>query len=72
MKPEYLGNNIFREYLGAVFLQKLREEVSNAEGQPERNLNEENWKMASPGFRFIKFDLEYVYYEHIPDNNLSQ
>lgn len=67
MTPEYLGNNLYREYLGVTFLQELKETLSKAQGSPITDLNEGNWRMemTNANFRFVKFDLEYVYYERI-------
>lgn len=63
MEAEYLGNGVFREYLGAAFIQKLKDAVSKAGCAAD--LNDNAWRMEDKDFRFIKFDLEYVYYQRI-------
>ncbi len=59
---EYLGNGIFRSYIGAETLQKARTLLAKGSGQPERDLNEECCSFQDPNYLFVKFDLEYVYY----------
>ncbi len=62
---EYMGNGLFRSYIGAETLQKARRLLSEGSGQPERDLNKECCSFQDPNYLFVKFDFEYVYFRKV-------
>lgn len=52
--------NIIKEYLGMAFIQSLKEYCK------EHNTNfESGWYMQDKNYKFLRFDLEYAYYQRI-------